>query len=132
MHPQSKTIMGLWVLREPCISLPQDCTNEELGNAVLSSLKTSQQGVPHPDKSEFKSLAEPLLKAAGVKSWRAFSNGAEQISVDQNGEAISFTPMRNMGSKQGFVEHTKERINVTSDRAADVGEAVRKVFSNIK
>src|SRR6187397_1271984 len=80
----SETVAGAWVLSPPYRVMEASCTDSELGVALLSALSSSQTGIAHPDPRR-DSVVAPLLKAAGVKSWKSFAATATCINVELEG-----------------------------------------------
>lgn len=71
--------------------------------AVLSrALAQSDRVVPHPTQHEWKGSFAPFLKAAGVRSYRAFMDDARSVEIGVVDDELSLTPHRNLGSKGGF------------------------------
>ena len=74
-------------------------------------------------------LGKPRLKAAGVKSEKAFQTGARSSSVERVGQAVRLEPSRNGGAKgdaKGFepLPELSESLP-PSATAATIGHAIR-------
>jgi hypothetical protein len=78
--PSSRTTDGVWVVTKPVAVVPGDASDADLGATVKASLDQSAENVPHPD--EWDAVLQPLLAAAGVKSWKAFVTGTECIELE--------------------------------------------------
>ena len=113
IHPDSCTTVEAWILSEPCVRLPVDCTDGQLGATVLSALERSKTGVPHP--TEWKGLLEPLLQAAGVKSWGAFAKNAVCVLVSEEANNIELVPTVNLGAREGFEEDEEKEEEERSE-----------------
>lgn len=124
VQPSSKTTAGIWILQEPVLSTSADADAGEVGALVRQALESSQADVPHPTR--WAGLVQPLLKAAGVRSYKTFVNGARGIDVYQEGETISFTPFRNLGHKEGFEPISEKELESKSPGAAEIGRLVRQ------
>jgi hypothetical protein len=73
VHPDARTTDGVWIFWLPV--LMQDAVDgAELDAKILEALANSREGVPHP--TDWTGLGEPLLQAAGVKSWNSFAHSA--------------------------------------------------------
>jgi hypothetical protein len=97
VHPWQQTTAGLGIACGPYTSLPLDVDASALGESVFAALSQSGQTVPHP--SSWKGLDGARLKAAGVKSEKAFQSGARSLTVERAGPSFRLEPSRNGGSK---------------------------------
>lgn len=127
VHAMSKTVDGVWVLTAPCERLTVDVPDDVLGGAVRAAPGMSRADVPHP--RDFRSVTEPLLRAAGVKTWSVFARGAVCVEIEE-AEPGSFEliPTDNRGSAEGFVPRDG-RQKVQSTKEIDIGRAVRASLS---
>lgn len=128
VHASSRTTDGVWILSEPCIRLPSDCGDAAMGLAVMSALEASQSSVPHP--TQWKGLVEPLLRAAGVRTWKAFAKSAVCVEVEERDGQLALIPAVNLGSEEGFRanESKKREIAIPSEHAV-VGVTLREVLA---
>src|SRR6185437_1609930 len=85
LHPNVKTTTGLWIFAEPVLVAGEgdDCVADQL----LGLLSVRRQVVPHP--KSWKGLTDPLMKAAKVRSYKAFVASAKYIEVAQEADTIS-------------------------------------------
>jgi hypothetical protein len=125
VHPWQKTTAGLGIASEPYVSLPLD--THELGHAVLAALAESGKTVPHP--ASWKGQDAPLLKAAGVRSQKAFQTGSRFVHVEREGRTLRIEPSHNGGTKgddKGFNPLPGLALSLPLDSTAEaVGSAVR-------
>lgn len=129
VHPSSRTTDGVWILSEPCVRLPSDCSDVEMGNAVLSALEGSKSPVPHP--SQWKRVLEPLLKAAGVEAWKTFAKSAVCVEVEAQDGQLEFIPTENLGGDEGFQADESKKTGVTLPTTSEVvGATLRKVLAS--
>lgn len=91
-----KTIPGIWIASEPMIKLNRDVSLRDLGEAVITAIQSSQQGVPMPDDS--RAVTKAVLKFAGFKTWNAFAKGALCYDVEYDGMKVHITPQTSSGS----------------------------------
>jgi hypothetical protein len=115
IHPWQMTDMGLGIASEPYVALPLDADSASLGNAALDALNQSGRTVRHP--SDWKAEAAPRLKAAVVKSEKAFQTHACYVSIELDGSQLLVEPWRNggtTGEKKGFVR-LPDPSNLTSN-----------------
>ena len=127
VHPWQRTTMGLGIASEPYVSLPLDVDLNALGNCALAALAQSGKTVPHP--LSWKGLNEPRLRAAGVKSEKAFQTGSRSLTIDRVGDALRIEPSRNGGARgdaKGFEPLPELGISVPLNSAAEaLGSAIR-------
>jgi len=94
---------------------------------VLGALSRSGRTVPHP--AVWHGLAAPRLKAAGVRSEKAFQSGARSVDVERAGRDLQIEPSRNGGTQgdgKGFVPLPELTITLPLNSSAEaLGEAVR-------
>ena len=122
-----KTTTGLRLHMDPTV-LPMKVTAEFLALQLQVKLQRSDHILPHPVQSEWKGSFNLFLKAAGVRSFRAFMTLARLIEVDQNDQEITVTPTRNCGPKEGFEAVQAEAESFSGDMRA-VAETVLRHLS---
>lgn len=129
VHPSSRTSDGVWILSEPCVRLSSDCDDAELGEVILSALGVSRLSLPHP--TDWRGILEPLLKCAGLKTWKSFVRGAVCVEVEERGEQLEFWSTRNLGSDQGFEVDESKRTAVTLPASpVAIGAALRDALAS--
>jgi hypothetical protein len=128
VHPWQQTDMGLGIASEPYLALPIEAAAAKLGTSVLDALGGSGRTVPQP--TVWKGLAAARLKAAGVKSERAFHDGARYVRVERTDGGFLIEPSRNGGTKgdaKGFEPLPDRAIALDAGASTDdLGKAVRK------
>ena len=126
IHASSRTSDGVWILTEPCIRLPTNCSDEQLGNAVLSALGGPEDGVTPP--SQWRGLLDPLLNAAGVKSWKTFAKSASCVEIEQNANSLVLIPTINLGPDEGY-QASEQKTELSLPANGDtIGARLRDVF----
>ncbi len=129
VHPWQQTDMGVGIASEPYVAIPLEVDTEQLGKSILDALGDSGRTVPHPTGWKGQD-ASSRLKAAGVKSERAFQDGARYVRVERTQAGFLIEPSRNGGTKgdaKGFEPLPDHAIAVDPGAsAADLGEAIRK------
>ena len=130
VHPWQQTDMGLGIASEPYVAIPLEADVVKLGASILHVLGESGRTVPHP--TVWKGQAAPRLKAAGVKSERAFQDGARYVRVERTHRGFLIEPSRNGGTKgdaKGFEPLPDRAIALDAGASADdLGKAVRKAL----
>lgn len=118
----------MWILSEPCVRLPSDCSDAELGDALLSALEGSKLSVPHP--TQWKGILEPLLKAAGVKAWKPFTKSAVCVEVEEEAGDLEFIPTVNLGADEGFQADEAKKKSMTMPVSPDaIGTMLREAIT---
>jgi hypothetical protein len=127
IHPWQRTTMGLGIASEPYVSLPLDADANALGDAVLNALSLSGRTVPHP--TAWKGLGAARLKAAGVKSEKAFQLGARSLTAEREAQGFRIEPSRNGGTKgdaKGFAPLPELGMSLPpTSNAEALGAAIR-------
>ena len=130
IHPWQRTTLGLGMASGPYVSLPLDAEAAALGDAVFAALSGSAVNVPHPESP--KGLQAARLKAAGVRSEKAFQSGARNLTVERLDRTIRILPSRNGGSSgesKGF--HGLPELGLSlpfASSAEELGNAVLEGF----
>jgi len=128
IHASSQTTEGLWIHSEPYTRQSSDCSNVELGRAVLSALNCSKLFVPHP--TQWAGRLNPLLNTAGVKSWSTFAKSAVCVEVEQEGADIGLVPTRNLGAKEGFEVYELQKLSIAIHDGPDrIGTGLREAIA---
>ena len=130
IHPWQQTTMGLGIASEPYVSLPLDADARALGDSVLNALSLSGRTVPHP--TSWKGLGTARLNAAGVKSEKAFQQGARSLSAERGAQGFRIEPSRNGGTKgdlKGFEPLPELSLSLPLTSSAEtLGAAIRACF----
>jgi hypothetical protein len=128
LHPWQRTDMGLGIGTEPYVPLPLEVAAANLGTSVLEVLGQSGRTIPHP--KVWKGQGAERLKAAGVRSERAFQAGSRYVGVERKDAGFVIEPSRNGGTKgdaKGFEPLPSRAIALGSDASAeDLGNAIRQ------
>lgn len=131
VYPKKRTSEGVWLASEDFVSLPLHASVEDLGNAVLGALAQSHGVLPHPEA--WAGLSKPRLSAAGVRSEKAFMQGARLVEVTLMNEMI-LTPTRNggaSGEQRGFAQRPDSDLNLPADSSpTEVGQALLAAFGH--
>jgi len=122
--PYNKTTAGAWIGAEPIVKLPRDAPAAVLGTTVIELLAASTGPVPHP--TDWKKLLEPLLAAAGVKSWRTLAAGAKSVSVESDDAFYTVCPNAR-DRRNNFLPLPERNIRLPiSATAEELGRAIQE------
>ena len=123
MHPYSETTQGFWIFSDPVLVVRD--TDPAIASQLLDALSKSAKNVTHP--TSWKGLTAPLLRAAGVRSFDAFTKSAKGVDVCLEGDCIMFTPTSNGGPKKAFL-HLNHKVIRCRATEAEVTGALRAAF----
>jgi len=137
ISPRSSTTTGLGIENGPITILEDDVSNEIFGKSVIDSTAFCKKNIPHPTNSaEWSQGMKEYLKMLKMRSYKAFVTGAELIAFyEKADETIRVLPWVNGGATgptRGFTaNYEKERILSAGFSAAELGEAIRKMFQDM-
>ena len=124
-----RTDSGLWIKSGPCTVLETTVSAQVLGEAVMETLTRSGAIIPHPTVWKSVDDDNPVLQAAGVKSWKTFRKRARYLSIALYDEFM-LTPTANEGN-QGFTHQPDAMLRLPpSATASEIGAAVKQAFSS--
>lgn len=122
LNPISETTKGFLITWDPLVICSED--DPELGRKVLSALSHSTKNVPHPEAWGVRSKA--MAKAAGVRSYDAFSDLAACVTIAQGDDEVVLTPTKNGGPRKRFLSlKTKIRCQPVEE---EVTQALKMAF----
>lgn len=86
----AQTTVGLWVyVAGPPVVLSTTADAAHLGREAFDRLAEPRPRIPHPKRDEWtqvrREISRPIMKSAGVRSWKAFETTAELVSVTRTG-----------------------------------------------
>jgi len=115
---------------DPCIEagplevLPIGAKPADLGEAVFRGLDRTTYNYPYPSsKHEWKSVSEPLLSAAGCKSWSAFAKHSSNLRVNQVGSKLHVLPSAR-DAKGAFFPVNEREHHIEGPSAEQLGALV--------
>lgn len=117
---------------DPCIDagpvavVEQTAGASELGAVVLSQLNLSRKDLPWP--TDWKKVTEPLLSAAGVKTWATFAKRAANARVDRKEKMVVVNGSKR-DEKNAFVFEPTKLRELNAPGAVELGEALVGVLS---
>lgn len=127
LYPQAKTTEGVWIAISPALFLPQNVSDEVLGNAILETLAHSHGIVPHPKKwNIFETVMGPLL---GKKKWKGFAMNAKYVDVNCDDKELTFTPCIRRLPEKGFGELSAKIISISNSSVpSKIAVTLKKAF----
>ena len=128
----SLSTVGCFVGSYPHLKTPDNISREEKGKLIIKVLTESPEYIEHPkNEEEWKAVGAPLLKLAGVKSWRAFEKGVISCHVYLEGDKLRFIPYVNKCSKkEGFISLDDKAITIPADASLEtIGETLDKTLA---
>jgi hypothetical protein len=112
LHPQFLTKAGFWIQSEPIFVLNHDDWDTIMEKLFeCFSINFSETDTI----SSWKDLQKKLLKSFNVKSLKDFHEGTLCLSIEKKGSIVIFTPMKNLGHKEGFDEIIKAAVISSED-----------------
>jgi hypothetical protein len=72
-----------------------------------------------------------MLRLADVKSWKTFVKGSISLDVGLESALVTLTPMKNLGSVEGFEPDNSRDVAVKADAEA-IGSAVRALLDSMR
>jgi hypothetical protein len=108
MCAQARTTAGVWIWAEPFFAVDA-ADHDGLGEALRLTLNASRAQVPHPP-GPHPDVTAPMLELAGVRSFKAFAAGARCVQIARQDGRITFTPTRNGGPGEGFIDLREQSL----------------------
>jgi hypothetical protein len=99
LHPYSRTTDGFWIFSTPVLIAGE--SDENIGGQLLTVLSESTENVPHP--TTWKGLTNPLLRAAGIRSFDTFARSAKCVDISCDEGSVTLTPTKNGGLRRAFL-----------------------------
>jgi hypothetical protein len=125
LHPYARTTLGFWIFSLPVYVA--DESDQDVGGKLLAVLSNSAEGIPHP--ATWKGLTDPLLQAAGVRSFDSFTKFTRCLDITCDEDAVVLIPTKNGGPRDAFL-HLNDKAITCSPSESDLASAVRTAFQN--
>lgn len=131
----ARTTAGVWVHDgEPRRLSETETGIAELGGELLARLDKSPRVVPHPAQHQWpeqrRESLTPILRLAGVRSWRSFVSTASLVEVEQLNGVVTISPMLPMPKPIGaFEPDTARTERLGAPSQTQLGEAILRAFS---
>ena len=124
LDSSSRTTAGVWISNGSPIVCDQNVT-EDLGRQILHAAAESFEGVAHPKK--WQGIFEPMLRIAGFKSYRAFTQAARAVEIEFD-DAWTFTPLANLGPGKGFEPGMSKAIRLSTSEPTVLAKSLLSAF----
>jgi hypothetical protein len=124
--PESETTAGVWILDSPAVVGSTDL--DRLGKQLIEALGASRRLIPHP--TVWSGLFDPVLHAAGVRSYSTFMKSALGVGASWSEVGVHLTPYRNLGRKEGFDHIDSKTMMVSNYTDEQLGAALLSAFEN--
>ncbi len=125
LYASSQATEELWML-SGLVAVISSAEDSRINREVDNILEHSRQNIPHP--KEWGNIFEPVLQAAGVKSWSVFAKIAKCISIEIDGTICRYIPSTNLGPSEGFEPKNDEAIEVIDYQKTDVLKSLLDAF----
>jgi hypothetical protein len=129
LHPESRTVTGLWIATPPFVCLAMQSGLHERGQAILDVLGASRDGQPIPGDDD--NLVSPLLQMTNAESWAAFMAKARCVSICSDNDRLTVTPFKKLRRPKGAIEEIPAQAAVLRSDAApeEIAEAIVCAFT---
>jgi hypothetical protein len=131
----AKTSDGLWQhIAEPPTFLEAHVSPAHIGREALEYLAEPRPNTAHPQGGEWKEARrkslDPIIRAAKVRSWRAFISNATTVDVERTNDSFKVTPMKAMSKPRGgFEPDLSQELGLDSPTPEDLGRAILQAFT---
>ncbi len=115
IHPQNRTWNNIGWNSEPVMKINAGAPREAIGETVRRALMSSRSDAATADATE--GPENPILKVAGVTSWKAFNQGAQLAGVALENDQITVYPYRpaRRTEGKGFVQLADGQVSFPPD-----------------
>ena len=122
----AKTTLGVWIGHGP-VYVSTLSSLAEMAVNIRRALEGSVQGIAHPNRTEWKGVQQPMLKAVGATTWSGLAKGTKAVGIECDSGVVTLTPSLNY-AKQGGMDVPEHAIRV-SISADDLGARLAEAFS---
>jgi len=127
LWPYSTTVNKVNIGTAPLIVVAPDSTDSVIGEAVERTFAESKEGIP--DLDDHSDLQEAVLKAAKVRSWGSFDNGAETVGGLKSADGYEFLPHKKEAHGRWFLPLTSKAVKLPSGTSVEaIGRAARQAL----
>jgi hypothetical protein len=124
----AKSDVGVYIEIEPVAVV--DLKFDDLLAAIGNSVQKGNPTIPHPSWDEMKTLPQPVLKAAKVRSWRQFVQKVKVYSIEQNANGFELKYFERAKKGNGFFSDNSRTKKFSRDTALQ--EIVQAVLLDVQ
>jgi len=131
IHPNVKTVDGMWMGKGISIILKKDVNNDEFYESIIKMFNESIKNVPHP--KNFSESSKIFFNGIGKKSNKKYMENAKLISIKMYNDCYEIIPTKNGGIKgddRGFTPLNEK--NKKMDLEIGKNKFVEEVYSAIE
>jgi hypothetical protein len=110
IHGLSNIKMGASIASEPFIWIDGAEGIEKVIKQLLIALNNNKVGLPNP--ASWEALSKEFIKSIGLKSMNELHDEVISLGVMEKDGKMIFTPLKNLGSRKGFINVSKDKIEV--------------------
>ena len=123
--------MGASIASHPYIWVDENMGLEKVIDQVFIALENNKLGLPNP--SSWEVLAKEFFMSAGLKSSKELHDNVICVEILQLNDKLVFTPMVNLGARKGFMNASKEKIEVEINNGmVEIVSALKLALSKCK
>lgn len=128
IYPHFMTTTGISIGGEPITVVGQAATDSEVGREAREALRRHRTGLPHP--VSFDNPSDPVLEAAGVKTWAKFAKDALACSISEDKAEVIVTPSRKGKTRGSFLFSPSLSVKVALPASDEqIGAAIREALA---
>ena len=129
VHANNRTYNDFGWNSEPVATISRDSATSDIGVLIRSTVLASRWDAERPDPL---GPDDPVLKAAGVKSWRPLEQKAVLIHFEMRDGTISIVPNRapRRGEGQGWIAMDDSATLPDTCTDAELGDAAMRAFDD--
>lgn len=127
---KAKTLEGAIMEEKPVFFLQETDPFEAIGQKTLEALSLFGKVIPYPKNQEaWKARQLEWCKSMKIKSWRTFAKGTKSLDIEMDNNNIIITPLKNMGSKEGF-DWLENKSRPAPTDPEKLGRAILEAFDD--
>jgi hypothetical protein len=126
----AQTPAGIWQqFGESPTVLESNSPPTDIGRAALACLAQSRPQIAHSTRDEWvdarRRSLDPVLRAAKVRSWRAFITNTRSVDIERTDCAFTVTPTKPLPKPHGALEPVLDQVReLESPTPEDLGRAI--------
>lgn len=121
-----KTTAGLSIAHGP-VRASASSDPFAVGDDLRAVLMPPDFTLPHPAQHEWRNVQQPMLDAAGVRSWKALAQGSLALGIECTGDVVSLIPSAHYENEGGRSQPNRTvQVEIAS---SDLGEKMLAAFA---